>query len=247
VDNLVTQNQTRADDDTDKLIRQVLGRRYLGKKVDVFRVVLKAGYYGDYKAVAMLIANLFNVVSDKLLEIPNGKAFMTACIADNGRIHFKIVTTVGYDCDWYMFIADNGKHTGQELETLLGMRHIPMYDDEKKKKNVLFAMDTESFAPGKIASRPDSMYIYCDVVVDQFIGNVKAPILAQVPIQGAQDARIQYDATVNNFLPLNTNCFDTVTVDIRDVFGNPIKFSDGDCVVLKLLFHRIRAGVFDDL
>ena len=91
--------------------------------------------------------------------------------------------------------------------------------------------------PPDITSGFNTLYVYCDLIQPQIVGNVLAPLLRTVPISG------DYGSTCNkvflspHYLPLRKKSFDTVEIAIRDDTDHPVEFMFGK-VIVKLHLKR---------
>jgi hypothetical protein len=83
-----------------------------------------------------------------------------------------------------------------------------------------------------------TIFVYCDVVQDSIVGDVKAPLLRSVIANAryGEDKREVFSKPM--YMPLRTNQFDTIRISIKDESGRPIKFNYGNsCVTLH--FRRV--------
>jgi hypothetical protein len=83
-----------------------------------------------------------------------------------------------------------------------------------------------------------TFFVYCDVVQDSIVGDVKAPLLRSVIARGHYGENVHEVFSKPMYLPLRTNQFDTVRISIKDESGRPVKFNYGNsCVTLH--FRRV--------
>ena len=76
-----------------------------------------------------------------------------------------------------------------------------------------------------------SIFVYCDLIEDQIVGDSLSPLLRIVPVTVRQG---KFQHTVYNhvhYYPLSTNNFHTIEISLRDEFGNPIPFQAGPATV----------------
>lgn len=108
-------------------------------------------------------------------------------------------------------------------------------EDNMKVKN-------ESIRPADLKlGLPKQIYIYCDIIDAQFIGDTKAPL-----IQTANVDMINYYHGANqsiqflnpHYVPVLKTNFECIEIDLRDHTGKPLAFQFGTSCV-KLHFHRI--------
>ncbi len=100
----------------------------------------------------------------------------------------------------------------------------------------------ESYIFGELTAdmRTDlnSFCIYSDVVRPQYLGEILAPLLRIVHLSDTDGMRITKTYPQSFYLPLNQNYIDSIEIDIRDMYGDAIRFSDDDVVVNVLHFRR---------
>ena len=99
--------------------------------------------------------------------------------------------------------------------------------------------------PGKqIAKYPpdmragiDSLYIYCDIVQPQLVGNKREQLLRIVPAQGKYGDMIGHTFTAPHYIPVLNKQFSTVEISIKTDTDQPFAFQYGKSV-LKLHFRK---------
>jgi len=99
----------------------------------------------------------------------------------------------------------------------------------------------------KITRRPDyppdmkadlyALYVYCDILENQIVGDVLVPLLAKVPITGAHDTIIHTIFNPPMYLPLVKHEIETIEVELKDDANQAILFQYGR-VMLTLHFRR---------
>jgi hypothetical protein len=93
-------------------------------------------------------------------------------------------------------------------------------------------------------SLPNELYIYCDIFESHVVGDVFAN-LARVINFDTLYYKEKYGGTNSlsfnppMYFPVSKREFSSITVDIRDVFGNPITF-DAEVLTVVLHFRRRR-------
>ena len=75
-----------------------------------------------------------------------------------------------------------------------------------------------------------SLYVYCDLVEPQFVGDSLSPLLRIVNIQGKDGDIITKSYGNPRYLPLSKKYIDTVEIDIRDDTGEKVPFESGKVV-----------------
>ena len=90
------------------------------------------------------------------------------------------------------------------------------------------------------------MYVYCDIVQNQLVGDVSAPLLRVVPLQTSwitQGDMIAHTFNTPHYVPIKTKNFEVVHVDIRKDTGEKIPFQRGK-LTIALHFRRTRPTLF---
>ncbi|CAH1240726.1 Hypp6082 [Branchiostoma lanceolatum] len=89
----------------------------------------------------------------------------------------------------------------------------------------------------------ESLYVYCDHVQHRLVGGVKVPLLRIVKAEGEDGAVIDHDIRVPQYIPLARKRFETIEINIRDHFGEPVPFERGR-VIVTLHFRQLRSSYF---
>lgn len=88
-----------------------------------------------------------------------------------------------------------------------------------------------------------SLYVYCDLVNHQFVGDTRVPLLRIVPAKGKHGDYITHIYENIQYLPTKGGSVQTVEVDIRDDTGKPIPFEPGR-VIVTLHLRRAQSPYF---
>ena len=88
-----------------------------------------------------------------------------------------------------------------------------------------------------------SLYVYCDLVNHQFVGDTRVPLLRIVPVRGEHGDYVTHIYETVQYLPTKGGSVQTVEVDIRDDTGKPIPFEPGR-VIVTLHLRRARSPYF---
>jgi hypothetical protein len=85
----------------------------------------------------------------------------------------------------------------------------------------------------------ESLFIYCDIIDYQYVGDAYVPLLKNVVVENIypKTAWVHYDRP--HYANINKSEISTIHIEIRDDFGNKIKFENGK-VILKLHFRPKR-------
>jgi len=92
--------------------------------------------------------------------------------------------------------------------------------------------------PADIDAWLHSLYVYCDIIAPQYVGNTRAKLLRAVEVPNTKygdQVVIKYDNP--HYLPLIVNDFEEVEIDIKDDTGESIPFMFGR-TRLKLHFRQ---------
>jgi hypothetical protein len=85
-----------------------------------------------------------------------------------------------------------------------------------------------------------TMYIYCDVVAYQRVGDTMAPLLRTVAVDNGADADIvSYVFDKIHYTPICRSVFDTIEIHLTDELGADLSFKQG-YVTVKLHFRKKR-------
>ena len=82
-----------------------------------------------------------------------------------------------------------------------------------------------------------AMYVYCDLVENQVVGNSLVPLLRTVTIEGQHEEVICTIYNTPHYLPLARKEFDSIEISINDDQNRPVKFQFGK-VIVKLAFRK---------
>jgi hypothetical protein len=83
-----------------------------------------------------------------------------------------------------------------------------------------------------------TFFIYCDIVRDSIVGDVRAPLLRAVSARGVHGLTTRESFSRPQYIPLRTNIFDTVQISIKTEDGRPAPFIFGNAYVT-LHFRRV--------
>ena len=79
------------------------------------------------------------------------------------------------------------------------------------------------------------LYMYSSLVKDSMVGNVFASIVRVVGLQDKpKNETVHKESIVPHYLPLRSSSFNEVALELTDDMGNPMKFNQGNSVVV---FH----------
>ena len=132
------------------------------------------------------------------------------------------------------------KPPDRKFEVRLGTKISYMLGFTKDDLSVLLKKTT----PGCRAKYPvdlragfDSMYVYCDLVRNQMVGDTLAPLLRVVPVEGKFEDNIYREYNSPHYLPLVKMEFDSISIAIKDDKNRNVPFLAGK-VTVKLHFRK---------
>ena len=82
-----------------------------------------------------------------------------------------------------------------------------------------------------------TIYTYCDIVEPQVVGDVNAPLLQTVPVEGTFGDTITKTFINTQYVPVQTKSFENVEILLRTDTGKPVPFERGK-VVTTLHFRQ---------
>ncbi len=91
--------------------------------------------------------------------------------------------------------------------------------------------------PPDLTSGFNTLYVYCDLVQPQIVGNILAPLIRTVPISGKFGETVDKVFLGPHYIPLRSKRFDTIEFSIRTDRNEPVLFNFGK-VIVKLHLRR---------
>ena len=82
-----------------------------------------------------------------------------------------------------------------------------------------------------------SMYVYCNVVDSQIVGDTFAPLLRTISVRGNRGDVINETFDRPHYVPVNTDEISTIEINIKDDTGDDVSFQSGK-VLCKLHFRQ---------
>ena len=82
-----------------------------------------------------------------------------------------------------------------------------------------------------------ALYVYCNVVTPQIVGDVYAPLLRSVAIENKRGEHITKSYSDPHYAPINTNEIHSIELNIKDDTGADVPFTTGK-VICKLHFRE---------
>ena len=103
-------------------------------------------------------------------------------------------------------------------------------------KDVMLKKTTESPYVADLTT-VSTIYVYCDIVEPQIVGDTSAQLLKSIPAEGKFGDIIAKTFTNIQYLPIRTKSFEAVEVLLRYDTGDPVPFERGK-VVITLHFRK---------
>lgn len=82
-----------------------------------------------------------------------------------------------------------------------------------------------------------NLYVYCDIVQSQFVGDSHVPLLRIVPVEGRDGERVSKIYLSPQYLPVSRKQFESIEVNIKRDTGEKVSFEAGR-VLLTLHLRR---------
>ena len=83
------------------------------------------------------------------------------------------------------------------------------------------------------------LFIYCDILQSQYVGDALVPLLRIVPVEGKDGQRISKSFVRPQYVPVSRKQFETIEVNIKRGTGEPVPFEFGR-VLITLHFRQSR-------
>ena len=83
------------------------------------------------------------------------------------------------------------------------------------------------------------LYVYCDIIQSQYVGDALVPLLRIVPVEGKDGERISKSFIRSQYLPVSIKQFETIEVNIKRDIGEFVPFEFGR-VLLTRHFRQSR-------
>ena len=104
-------------------------------------------------------------------------------------------------------------------------------------KDVILKKTTESPYVADLTTVSTTIYVYCDIVEPQIVGDTSAQLLKSIPAEGKFGDIIAKTFTNIQYVPIRTKSFEAVEVLLRNDTGDPMPLERGK-VVITLHFKK---------
>jgi hypothetical protein len=194
----------------------------------IAKIKIERGDYESPLAIAYIIAATFNMMIDQLVDRPTLNTQL--------RVESDVDGKISFVCDdrrvHHLFVMDD-----KRLAKMLGLNATPLVIEDAEP---LYGVELRGSNTPWLGAYVPNMFIYCDIVTDQYVGDVMAPLLDLVPVKhSGMGERVQYSLVPPSYLEVARKFIDVVHVEIRDDKGIPVPFDDSKgAVVVRLHFRR---------
>ena len=200
------------------------------KKKKLETVYIKPGYYSS-------MDRLFTAIKKNIIKIvePYHEKDKTVFIGDyTGNAEF--IKMAYNEFNQKVYIKSHIKYNlvfQGDIARLLGFSNNSqmIVDDHYSEQSRYKVMESEF--PAFLTGRYNAMYIYTDIIQDQYVGGQTVPLLRIVDLD--QHRNTDYTSkTFDNeyFAPLKKSQFDTIDIKICDDTGEKIVFNNGKIVII---------------
>lgn len=87
---------------------------------------------------------------------------------------------------------------------------------------------------------PKLLFLYSDIIKYQTVGDIKAPMIAVLPVKGEVGQQCYWACQPPYFFPVSKNDFDTINIQLRTDSGDPFPVDEQSKVIARLHFRRRR-------
>jgi hypothetical protein len=176
-----------------------------------------------------------HVTSLAKVEIPTTKLNSVQSLLEVIRKRLDEINGIGHK-----YVFDYNEATGRTGFRLEDSDSMLLFQDNLREmlgfKQKHFRGDTDwhwSDYPTDISNGMTSLYVYSNIVQNQFVGDVMVPLLRTVPIRGSVwDAYRSEEFRHHHYLPLKNETTDLVEIKIVRDNGDSIDFQTGKVIVV---------------
>ncbi len=162
------------------------------------------------------------------------KAIERMCITANVSPSFRF----SYDAVTRRMMISKLLMTGLVVEMGEKIRNMLGFEIKSfKKLGVVEHKSVYAKYPIDLRAGFDALYVYCNLIRNQVIGDVLAPLLRVVPVEGHTDDVICRTYNLLHYLPVDVSEFGSVELSIKDDRNQFVPFLYGK-VIVKLHFRK---------
>lgn len=156
------------------------------------------------------------------------------CIALNESFPGSLKNNAQFNVNPLTYKVEAHIKTDTEVDLCAGLSQLLGFSKKNLTENT-----QASFLPD-INGGLFALYVYTDIIENQRVGDVSAPLLRIVPTNPKKAGQvISHSYQMPHYMPVKTNYIDTMRIDIRSDFGEKVPFQSGK-VVVKLHFRSTR-------
>ena len=210
-----------------------------GKRFDYVycKLTIPSGYYSSVTQIGERIASAFKNMYQSQLVAPPPVEYIYNVAESRGRF------VLGRGS--MLILTENDR-----LAKLLGHDTTRMVCEVSNpvvrgsvESVTLRSMDTFASTPPAVQF-VDSLYVYCDFIEDQAVGDADAKLLGIVPMLGPYGQRSYWTFVPPIFAPVSKRHLTTLRIRIRNDRGNPIRFATRSAnVVCCVCFRPCPKGI----
>lgn len=193
-----------------------------GKKHIFDKLYILPGYYDS---VLALVKAINDAIEEKSIYKIDEKVLAKYNYDESKR---KIYVTV--DPDHIDFIM-----LSPRMREMMGFGE-DNYGYQKKSHHV-YPQTYNAIRPPDLSSHIETLYVYCDIIENQIIGNMLAPLIRIVDVNGDFGQTINKNFDNPHYVPLLTKDINFIEINIKNDMNNLIIYEFGK-VVVKLHFRK---------
>ena len=150
------------------------------------------------------------------------------------------VFTFKYDQTKNRVVAKVYKGLGLRCKVSKKLQYILGFENQEILSGENIHLSREAEYPPDLNAGFTSLFVYCNLIVPQVVGNVSTQVIRVVNVQKADYGENIEKAYPNpHYVPMLSKEFSSVEINIKDDVGNLVKFEYGK-VIIKLHFRRRR-------
>jgi hypothetical protein len=203
------------------------------------RVELPAKHYENVSAVWQDMASRFNAIFEKRYGVqliveqkPDGKI----CLYSNKGVSISIHVDTPY------LGRVLGLESTKKLYTVATATSGDATLSVKRTETPLYELAMRGTRTPRLDAL-QALYVYGDIVENQYVGDEMAPLLAYVDVTSLPGQRAGYGCEPLVYLPVDKQHIDTITIRITDEHGKNVRFSDEENVVVRLQFRKCKQSI----
>lgn len=125
----------------------------------------------------------------------------------------------------------------EQLKYVLGFRSLEVPNEPGQRHRIV------ADYPADLRGGFYAMYVYCDLVEQQVVGNTLAQLLRTVSVDGDFNSITTTIYNPPHYVPLLRKEFDQIEINIKDDSDRPIRFEFGK-IIMKLHLRRKKIELF---